>query len=382
MRTTFRIALIIVAVHLYMAWRLVPDMPYGRLGTAIIALALGFSACVMPFGEFARRNKLSPLSDYLAGAGFVAMGFFSSLLVLTLLRDLVLLAAYATSGTFSDATTLPALHAWSAAAVPAASLLMTLVGYANARRPAAIRTVEIPIANLPRRLHGFSIAQITDVHVGSTIKADFVGRIVDAVNVLRPDMVAVTGDLVDGGVRRLAPHTAPLGRLASRHGTFFVTGNHEYYSGAHAWIAEMRRLGLRVLLNEHAVLDHDGEKVVVAGVTDLSAHRFDPEHRSDPGRALAGAPSASVKILLAHQPRSAFAAAKSPYDLQLSGHTHGGQFFPWNLVVRFVQPFVSGLHRLDRMWVYVSRGTGYWGPPKRIGAPAEITFLRLVPAKP
>ena len=203
----------------------------------------------------------------------------------------------------------------------------------------------------------------------------------DAVNALEADMIAITGDLVDGSVARLAPHTEPLGRLSSRFGTFFVTGNHEYYSGAHAWIAEMRRLGLSVLINEHVVLEHFGESVVVAGVTDFSAHHFDPSHRSDPAAALAGAPKkAAVKVLLAHQPRSAFAAAKAGFHLQLSGHTHGGQFFPWNFVVKLLEPFAAGLHRLDDLWIYVSRGTGYWGPPKRFGAPSEITQLRLVPA--
>ena len=143
----------------------------------------------------------------------------------------------------------------------------------------------------------------------------------------------------------------------------------------------MRRLGLAVLMNEHVVLEHEGAAVVVAGVTDYGAHHFDPAHRSDPEAALAGAPrDAGVKVLLAHQPRSAFAAAPAGFDLQLSGHTHGGQFFPWILFVRLQQPFTAGLHRLGKLWVYISRGTGYWGPPKRFGAPSEITYLRLVPA--
>ena len=241
--------------------------------------------------------------------------------------------------------------------------------------------MDVPIAGLPARLHGFSIVQISDVHVGATIKKGYVSRIVDAVNALDADMIAVTGDLVDGSVARLSSHTQPLSRLYARHGAFFVTGNHEYYSGANAWVIELRRLGLCVLLNEHIVLEHDGEVVVVAGVTDFSAHHFDPAQRSDPAAAIAGAPQrAAVKVLLAHQPRSAFAAAKAGFDVQLSGHTHGGQFFPWNLAVKLLQPFAAGLHRLDELWVYVSRGTGYWGPPKRFGAPSEITHLRLVPA--
>jgi predicted MPP superfamily phosphohydrolase len=179
-------------------------------------------------------------------------------------------------------------------------------------------------------------------------------------------------------VERLAPHTAPLADLASRHGTFFVTGNHEYYSGAEEWVEEFARLGMRVLGNSHAAIEHDGAKLVIAGVNDFTAHLFNPAWRSDPQAALAGSPNGAPRILLAHQPRSASAAAAAGFDLQLSGHTHGGQFWPWNYFVRLQQPYTAGLHRLEQLWIYTSRGTGYWGPPKRFGAPSEITRLRLV----
>jgi predicted MPP superfamily phosphohydrolase len=372
---------IILLLHLYMGWRLVPGLPFGLAGTVPMISLLVLSAGMMPFGEFARRNKHTALWDHLAGAGFLAMGFASSLLVLTLLREVVLLAGLAASGTLFDAAMLPSLRSWSAVAVPILALLVTALGFINARRRAVVRNVDVPIAGLPAPLHGFSIVQISDIHVGATIKHGYVSRIVDAVNALDADMIAVTGDVVDGSVKRLSSHTAPLGELSARYGAFFVTGNHEYYSGANAWVAEMQRLGLRVLLNEHVVLEHNGEAVVVAGVTDYSAHHFDPAQRSDPEAAIAGAPRrAGVKVLLAHQPRSAFAAAKAGFDVQLSGHTHGGQFFPWNLLVKVLEPFAAGLHRLDGLWIYVSRGTGYWGPPKRFGAPSEITRLRLVPA--
>jgi predicted MPP superfamily phosphohydrolase len=249
----------------------------------------------------------------------------------------------------------------------------------NARRSAKVVDVDIPLANLPAALHGFTIVQISDIHMGPTIKRDYLDAIVDSVNGLNADMIAVTGDLVDGSVRQLAAHTEPLSRLSSRHGTYFVTGNHEYYSGVNAWVVELRRLGLCVLMNEHVVLESSGASLLVAGVTDYSAHHYDLAHASDPQRALAGAPAGvHVKILLAHQPRSAASAARAGFHLQLSGHTHGGQFWPWNFFVRLQQPFTAGLNRLNDLWVYTSRGTGYWGPPKRFGAPSEITRLRLV----
>jgi predicted MPP superfamily phosphohydrolase len=375
-----RLFFLVFLFHLYMGWRLVPDMPFGVAGAAAMVLVLGLSLAMLPFAEYARRNKQNPCADQLAGAGFLAMGFFSSLIVLTLLRDFVLIGGYAATGAVIRLPWMEQVREWSALAVPALALLVTFLGYLNARRRARVRTVEVPIEGLPEALRGFSIAQITDIHVGATIKRDYVERIVSAVNALDADMVAVTGDLVDGSVSRLSPHTAPLAQLSARHGTFFVTGNHEYYSGAHAWIEEMRRLGLSVLLNEHVVLDHDGAAVVVAGVTDISAHHFDPSHRSDPAGAVAGAPGDAFKVLLAHQPRSALAARNAGYHLQLSGHTHGGQFFPWNYVVKLFEPFSTGLYRLGELSLYVSRGTGYWGPPKRLGAPSEITHLRLVPA--
>ncbi len=316
--------------------------------------------------------KRQPLADRLTWASLMAIGSFSSLFVLALIRDVGLLVGAASLAGFRE---------YSALAVPVLAALATLAGFVNARRRARVRRVDVPIADLPAPLHGFSIAQISDIHVGATIKREYLDGIVDAVNDLEADMIAVTGDLVDGSVGQLARHTAPLARLCARHGAFFVTGNHEYYSGASAWVGEVRRLGLSVLMNEHVVLEHEGAAIVVAGVTDYSAHHFDPAHRSDPAAAIAGAPSdAGVRVLLAHQPRSAFAAAPAGFDLQLSGHTHGGQFFPWIFLVRLQQPFTAGLHRLGKLWVYISRGTGYWGPPKRLGAPSEITYLRLVPA--
>ncbi len=375
-RRSFLVVLsLLVLLHVYIGMRLLPDLEPGLAGLVGGVLLLGLSVALVPVGLMSAALRRRRWSEQLSWVGLLSMGFFSSLLVLTLLRDLVLLPLWLAGHAG------PVVSFYSAAAVPVLAVLVTFIGFVNARRVARVRKVEVPIPNLPRQLHGYSIAQISDVHVGPTIKRGYLNAIVNRVNGLRADAIAVTGDLVDGSVQRLALHTEPLRRLAARDGAFFVTGNHEYYSGAEEWIVELRRLGLTVLLNQHVVRERDGARLMIAGVTDFMAHHFHPAHRSDPHAAAAGAPQdVTVRILLAHQPRSAPAAAEAGFHLQLSGHTHGGQFFPWNLFVPLQQPFVAGLNRVRDLWVYTSRGTGYWGPPKRFGAPSEITLVRLVAA--
>ena len=373
-----RLPLLIVLLHAYIALRLLPALPVVWAG-AVCALLLA-SAAALSLGLLSARMPRRTLSERLGWGGLLAAGAFSSLLVLTLARDAMLLVAHPVTPALLSQDGFNELRTLSAGGVPLLAIAFTLIGFINARSPARVKRVDVPIDDLPPALHGFTIAQVSDLHVGPTIKRKYVDAVVSAVNELQADLIAVTGDLVDGSVAELAEHTAPLAQLSARHGTYFVTGNHEYYSGARGWITELRRLGLRVLLNEHVVLDHRGGSIVVAGVTDFSAHHFDAAHASDPAKSLRGAPADAVKLLLAHQPRSAFDAQRAGFHLQLSGHTHGGQFLPWNFFVRLQQPFTAGLHRLGRLWVYVSRGTGYWGPPKRLGAPSEITHVRLVPA--
>jgi predicted MPP superfamily phosphohydrolase len=366
---------LLIGLHIYVFARLVPALGWPTSGNVVVLAVLLLLSCVaIPF-SMRTRTMAPPWAQRSAWLGFTLMGSFSSLLVLTLLRDVALLSV---SWLLPDPAVLARV---SAQLVVALTVLATLVGLFNARRRAAVVEVEVRLEGLPFALQGFSIAQISDVHVGQTIRQGYVAAIVAAVNQLRPDVIVITGDLVDGSVQQLASHVAPLAGLQARHGTYFVTGNHEYYSGVLSWVAELRRLGLHVLLNEHVVLQHQGACLVLAGVTDFSAHHFNRAERSDPALALRGAPlDATPKILLAHQPRSAAAAAAAGFDLQLSGHTHGGQFWPWNLFVRMQQPFTAGLDRLERMWIYTSRGTGYWGPPKRLGAPSEITRITLVRA--
>lgn len=369
-RALWRILPIIGGLHAYIGWRLLPTLDLSTAGVVLAIGGLVISTCLVPLGLLARFVVARQAqADWLSWLGGLVMGLFSSVLVLTVLRDVILLLADT-----------PSLAKPTAIAVLVLASLFTLVGYVNARRVARVVSVDIPLTNLPKELAGFTMVQLSDIHVGPTIKREYVQAIVDRVNQLDADLVAITGDVVDGSVEQLRVHTAPLGGLRSRHGSYVVTGNHEYYSGAAAWMREFERIGLLGLDNRHVVIAHRGARFVLAGVSDFSAAAFDAAQASDPDAALAGSPPDLLRILLAHQPRSASAAEASGFDLQLSGHTHGGQFWPWNHFVPLQQPFTAGLHRLGRLTVYTSRGTGYWGPPKRFGAPSEITLLRLIPA--
>lgn len=359
---------------------------------ARIAVTLGIVAVMwLPvISIILRRYEIGGFGvTALAWTGYLGAGYLSFLFTILLLRDigLVLLSLFRwlrgpktedrSAREDYNASRRRFLAYGMNGGVSTAALLFTGVGLAEARNVPGVKQVDIPFKNLAPELEGFRIVQITDIHVSPTVKKPYVSGIVDKVNQLDADIVALTGDLVDGSVRRLSGDVEPLADARSRYGNFFVTGNHEYYSGAPAWIRKVERLGYTVLNNEHRVIDHGGRKILLGGVTDYRAGRFYDSHRSDPAGALKDAPAVDLKILLAHQPKSIFAAAKAGFDLQISGHTHGGQFFPWNLMVHFFQPYVAGLHRHDNTRLYISRGTGYWGPPLRLGSPSEITLLVL-----
>lgn len=250
-------------------------------------------------------------------------------------------------------------------------------GMVEARGEHAVVDVEVTLAKLPRALDGFTIVQLSDLHVGMTIDRAFVQRVVDHANQLSPDLIALTGDLVDGKVEDLRDDVAPLAGLRARHGVFAITGNHEYYAGADPWIAEITRLGARFLRNERVAIGDGAASFDLAGVDDYSASGW-PGHGEDLATALAGRDRTRALVLLAHQPRQVRRAVGHGVDLQLSGHTHGGQIWPWHYIVRLQQGgLLAGRYQLDGTQLYVSRGCGYWGPPVRLLAPLEITRVIL-----
>jgi predicted MPP superfamily phosphohydrolase len=248
---------------------------------------------------------------------------------------------------------------------------ITGYGVKTALGPPRLNRVQIPLAKLPRAMDGTRLALVSDIHIGPLSGTHHVGRIVDLINSVNADMVCVVGDLVDGSVAELGRFARPLADIVSRRGAYFVTGNHEYYSGFQPWVDEVARLGVRPLRNERVEIGG----LDLAGVNDLGGEQFGDG--PDFGRALGDRDPARPVVLMAHQPVVARQAAPFGVDLQVSGHTHGGQMAPFNLLVRLQQPVVSGLGKVDGVPVYVTNGAGFWGPPVRVGAPPQVTVIEL-----
>ncbi|MFF9147139.1 metallophosphoesterase [Streptomyces sp. NPDC014861] len=257
----------------------------------------------------------------------------------------------------------------AAAAVAAGTVANGAYGVLRGPR---VKRVTVPLAKLPRAAHGYRIAVVSDVHLGPILGRAHSQRIVDAVNATQPDLIAVVGDLVDGSVADLGSAAEPLARLRARHGSFFVTGNHEYFSGADAWVDHVRDLGMRPLRNERLEIPAGFD---LAGVDDVAGES--EGQGPDFGRALGDRDRSRTAVLLAHQPIVIDDAVAHGVDLQLSGHTHGGQLWPGNFLAELANPTVAGLERYGDTQLYVSRGAGAWGPPVRVGAPSDITVVQL-----
>ncbi len=368
------------AAHWYVGKRLiVPWRATGaqkRRGYVLLAAAFLLAPTVMVAGRtLVDRSFFGPFRWF----AFLEMGTFLLLFLFLVFRDVVLFLGGGMSRLMRrdpDPERRRFLENVSNTGILGATGLLAGWGFAEAQRLPEVVEVDVPIEGLPFELEGYRIAQLSDIHVGPTIRRDDLAARVAIANGLEPDLIAITGDLVDGYVEDMRDDVAPLADLWAPDGVFFCTGNHEYYWDANAWVVEVARLGLRVLLNEHVLVERGEARLLVAGCTDYSAHRVMPEAKSDPVQAKRGAPPHDVSLLLAHQPKSIFEAAGAGFDLQLSGHTHGGQFFPINLIVGLVHPFAQGLGKLRDTWIYVNRGTGYWGPRcARVCRPRSLCYV-------
>lgn len=318
---------------------------------------------------------------WLRVGGYIS-ALFMMLVSLVVIRDAALIALWLV-GRVTGLISVDEMAAWLNAPAMDAGLLAGSVFFAalgmwSALRVPRIHELEVPMASLPPELDGLRIAQLSDLHVGSTFDAVWLREVVERTNAMQPDFVLITGDLVDGRPAILGEDMKLLNGLKARYGVLVIVGNHEYYSGVMPWVRAWRKQGLTVLLNEHRVFNVNGAPLVIAGVADPNAARFPGLVLPDPQKAKEGAPKA-FSILMAHQPKDAARHAALGYNLQLSGHTHGGQyFFMFPLVSWLNKGYRSGLYDLQGMKLYVNPGTGLWGyVPMRVGSPSEITVLTL-----
>ncbi|EPH45283.1 metallophosphoesterase [Streptomyces aurantiacus] len=357
-----------------------------RVGTVAF-----FAGPVLMFAALAAERAGAPffLQQLLAWPGFLWMAFALYLLLALLVGELVRLAYRARPAIEDEARRADEagegaqpqesgdvtrrLFVARTVAAGAATAAAATVGYGtyNVLRGPKIKRVTVPLAKLPRAAHGFRIAVVSDIHLGPVLGENFARRVVDTINSTQPDLIAVVGDLVDGDVEDLAPAARPLADLRAKHGAYFVTGNHEYFSGAEQWVEHVRDLGLHPLENARTELPYFD----LAGVNDVQGEG--EGEGPDFGKALGDRDRSRASVLMAHQPVVIHDAVKHGVDLQLSGHTHGGQLWPNNFIADLANPTLAGLERYGDTQLYVTRGAGAWGPPVRVGAPSDITVVEL-----
>ncbi|MGW5736796.1 MULTISPECIES: metallophosphoesterase [Streptomyces] len=354
-----------VLLHAGQRW----PLPVALGGTAVFALGLVGMPLAMARGHGRRQqDRAAIVGDTLLGVGWVL--FTWSVLLGVLLRLALVLAGV------GDGQSRARIVTWAVLAVAAVLLAW---GYAEARRVPRVRRLDVRLPRLGAGLDGTRVALITDTHYGPLDRARWSARVCETVNTLEADLVCHTGDIADGTAQRRRAQAAPLGTVRATRARVYVTGNHEYYSEAQGWVDLMDELGWEPLRNRHLLLERGGDTLVVAGVDDVTAESSGlAGHGAHLAGALDGADPDLPVLLLAHQPKFVDRAAAGGVDLQLSGHTHGGQIWPFHHLVRIDQPALAGLSRHgDRTLLYTSRGTGFWGPPFRVFAPSEITLLVL-----
>jgi len=376
---------VLVGVHRYIWARLVRDtgLPprWRRVGTVAVSLLAVSQPLV-----FALSRALPPdTARVVLFLPYIWMGMMLYVVLICLGGDLLRLGRWVLERRArqraGEAPMEPGRRFFLARAVASTSVITSAGVAAAAQRTAlhklVVRKLEVALPNLPPALAGMTVVQLSDLHIGPMLGRAWLEGVVRRTLELKPDLVAITGDLVDGSVERLRDDIAPLERLRAPMGVYFVTGNHEYYSGAEPWLARVRQMGIRTLRNERVSVGRAGHTFDLAGVDDFNAGRMLPDHGPDLTAALKGRDPGRALLLLAHQPRAVYEAASAGVGLVLSGHTHGGQLWPWKYMVYLQQPYISGLHRHGPTQIYVNQGTGFWGPPMRVATRCEITEITL-----
>ena len=372
--------LLTALVHLYLWARLIRPWLRGARGK-VVGLAILASVVALPMLLIVARHEAPNTFRPLALPVFLWLGFLIVLFLMALAVEPARLALHLlwrrqrTADEPVDARRRQLISGAVSTGVVVGSGGVTAMGVARAMGPERVERVAVTLARLPAALDGYTLVQLSDLHIGTTRGPQWLARVVGQVNALKPRAVMITGDLVDAPVDVVGQEVQPLAGLQAPDGVFFVNGDHEYHSGGDAWAAHLSTMGLRVLRNERVALGGPTSGLDLAGIEDpAGARRGRPP---DLTRALSGRNLGHAVILLAHRPRAVFQAARHGVDLVLCGHTHGGQFWPMHHFVTLSEPYLAGLHRHRGTYIYVNRGTGFWGPPIRIGSYPEITQITL-----
>ncbi|MCI5073337.1 metallophosphoesterase [bacterium] len=367
---------VLLAIHAYLAWKIIFAPKLGTVWQWTLSLALLFLFLTMLSRLSLYRRIPKSLHRIHAYLAYCWMGLMFFLLVGFILCDLVfILPVWAAEGVFltgSDQAYFKMMIVVSLASV------ISLYAYGQAKRGPKVKQQNIILSKLPKALCGFKVVQISDLHIGDIIQEAYIKQTVSLCNAQKPDLIVITGDLVDAPVEQLAPLAQELKHLSAKHGVYFVTGNHEYYAGAQAWIDYLKTLNIHTLRNTAVEIADGKHSFNLVGIDDVSGGKFIPGHGPQLAKAVEHCQKDKVSILLAHQPKSIVDAEKHGIDLQLSGHTHNGQIWPFQMLVALDQPYLKGLYQHGNMQIYVNPGTGFWGPPMRFYGRSEITSIELL----
>ena len=373
-------SIVLLILYSYVGWRLILPLDISTIYRYLLGILLVLFYCLPLLTIIFYFNTVeTQWTRIIAWLGYTGLGAVSLLFFIQLGVDIVsgLSSLIGKSHKF-DPYRRAFLGLSAKGVVGGLGVIGTIWGLYNAVKTPIIKKVEISIEGLPESLQGFRMAQITDLHVGSMITGIFVEKVTRKIQELNPDILFFTGDAADGSVQSYGKHLNSLAEIHPKYGKYFVTGNHEYYSDMNGWLQLIEGLGFKILVNESQNIIVNDATIMITGIPDRGGGHFSSFHKTDMEKAVEGMNPSDLKILLAHQPKDVEHALKYGFDLQLSGHTHGGQYFPFSLLVQMAHPFIKGLHKRENTWIYINQGTGYWGPPLRIGTEPEITEITLV----
>jgi uncharacterized protein len=373
---------VLFILYFYTGWNSIYPNQYSTIQNSGLWF-LCFIFYLLPITTFYFKiNKIeSQILDLYTWVGYLSLGICSILFFTFLLLDIFTLSLNLVSTKSNFNPNRKAFLGLSIKSLLAGfGGIFSVYGIVNGIQKPKTITQKIKFINLPKDLNQFKIAHISDLHIGSQIKSDMVIDVVNKINKIKPDIIVFTGDAADGSVESYGKELNPFKKLKSKYGNYFVTGNHEYYSDLKGWLNKITNVGFKILINESNVIQIGKNKLLVSGIPDRSAKHYIKSHQTNMTKTLGKSSKIDFKILLAHQPKDIEYAIKYKYDLQLSGHTHGGQYYPFSFLVQLAHPFLKGLHKKGETQIYINQGTGYWGPSIRIGTVPEITEIILTKA--